>query len=346
MAAAGRLVRRARRRAAARRRRPSGSTPRGASSQLAGGERLRYDDLLIATGAEPGGCRRSPRFANVQTLRTLEDAVRLRAVLSAGAAAHRRRRRADRPRGRRERPPDRRSAVDVVEAAPVPMRGLPRSRGALAALRRSALHRGRSARGSSRRAETGLGGRHSAGPLRRAPPGHRVEELVLADGSRVGHATMLVEAVGVRPATGWLAGRGSTRAACATGEGGRTALPHVYAAGDAAHVTRSGRHSREAAAPPRAGAGVARALLGLARRARRRRLVLERPARHAPAAASATRRRRGRVSHGDAAGRGFEIVHRREGRVSAVLLAGRSAADLRAARRRVTPAPELERSAA
>ena len=48
----------------------------------------------------------------------------------------------------------------------------------------------------------------------------------------------------------------------------------------------------------------------------------------------------------DAEGRGFEAVYRREGRVSAVLLAGRSAADLRAARRRLSPAPELERSAA
>jgi hypothetical protein len=44
--------------------------------------------------------------------------------------------------------------------------------------------------------------------------------------------------------------------------------------------------------------------------------------------------------------RRFEAVYRREGRVSAVLLAGRSAADLRAARRRLSPTPELERSAA
>jgi len=48
----------------------------------------------------------------------------------------------------------------------------------------------------------------------------------------------------------------------------------------------------------------------------------------------------------DADGRGFEAVYRRGGAVSAVLLAGRSAADLRAARRRLSPAPELERSAA
>ena len=48
----------------------------------------------------------------------------------------------------------------------------------------------------------------------------------------------------------------------------------------------------------------------------------------------------------DAEGRGFEAVYRREGRISAVLLAGRSAADLRAARRLLTPEPQLERSAA
>jgi hypothetical protein len=43
---------------------------------------------------------------------------------------------------------------------------------------------------------------------------------------------------------------------------------------------------------------------------------------------------------------GFEAVYRRAGAVTAVLLAGRSAADLRAARRRLSPAPELVRSAA
>lgn len=48
----------------------------------------------------------------------------------------------------------------------------------------------------------------------------------------------------------------------------------------------------------------------------------------------------------DAEGRGFEAVYRRGGAISAVLLAGRSAADLRAARRRLSPTPELERSAA
>jgi 3-phenylpropionate/trans-cinnamate dioxygenase ferredoxin reductase component len=51
---------------------------------LAGGERVRYDDLLIATGA---GARELPPMAgygNVQTLRTLADAERLREVLAGG----------------------------------------------------------------------------------------------------------------------------------------------------------------------------------------------------------------------------------------------------------------------
>jgi 3-phenylpropionate/trans-cinnamate dioxygenase ferredoxin reductase subunit len=48
----------------------------------------------------------------------------------------------------------------------------------------------------------------------------------------------------------------------------------------------------------------------------------------------------------DAEGRGFEAVYRQDGRVTAVLLAGRPASALRAARRLLSPTPELERSAA
>ena len=118
----------------------------------------------------------------------------------------------------------------------------------------------------------------------------------------------------------------------------RTGLPHVYAAGD---VTGGGHW--EAAA--RQGAGVARALLGRS------------PAPPAPPSFWSDQlglrlqcvgdaRRRPRQIAADAEGRGFEAVYRRDGRVSAVLLAGRSAADLRAARRRLTPEPQLERSAA
>ena len=46
--------------------------------ELAGGERVRYDDLLIATGARPLMLPALAGFANVQALRTLADARRLR----------------------------------------------------------------------------------------------------------------------------------------------------------------------------------------------------------------------------------------------------------------------------
>ena len=154
---------------------------------------------------------------------------------------------------------------------------------------------------------------------------------MLADGSRIATDHVVV-AVGVRPEAGGWTGRASQL------RGIRTALPHVYAAGD---VTGGGHW--EAAA--RQGAAVARALLGLApappappsfwsdQLGLRLQCVGE------PAGARAT-------IAADPEGRGFEAVYRREGRISAVLLAGRSAADLRAARRLLTPEPQLERSAA
>ena len=224
---------------------------------------------------------------------------------------------------------------------------LPRRVGERRALRRAAPTRAAFERGASRRrlgrhlrrgpssaASGGLQRRpSSAAPSARPPqrgpsPGGRsargrVEELVLADGTRVA-TDHVVEAVGVRPASAWFAGAALD--------------PHVYLAGD---VTGSGHW--EAAA--RQGAGVARALLGLP------------PAPPAPASFWSDQLGLRLQCVGDPAGaraelavdaegRGFEAVYRRGGRVSAVLLAGRSAADLRAARRRLSPTPELERSAA
>jgi len=159
----------------------------------------------------------------------------------------------------------------------------------------------------------------------------RVQELVLTDGSRIATDHVVV-AVGVRPATEWLDASGLEL------RGIHTALPHVYAAGD---VTGGGHW--EAAA--RQGAGVARALLGLDpappappsfwsdQLGLRLQCVGEPAGAHATIAA-------------DAEGRGFEAVYHRDGRVSAVLLADRTPADLRAARRLLTPEPKLERSAA
>jgi len=294
------------------------------SVELAGGEQLRYDDLLIATGSRPVVLPALAGFANVQTVRTAEDAARLRAALLAGAAltvvgggliglevASSARRLG--------------AAVTVVEAAPLPLAGL---LGREVGARLAAWHR-----------EDGADLRLGA-PLESARGSDsRLEELVLADGSRIATDHVVV-AVGVRPAAEWLAGSGLDPRGVATADDGRTALPGVYAAGD---VTGGGHW--EAAA--RQGAAVARALLGLAPAPPAPpsfwsdQLGLRLQCVGAPAGAHVT-------VDADAEGRGLEAVYRRDGRVSAVLLAGRSAAEVRAARRRLTPTPEpqLERSAA
>jgi 3-phenylpropionate/trans-cinnamate dioxygenase ferredoxin reductase component len=192
---------------------------------LADGERLRYDDLLIATGSEPVRLPALAGYANVQALRTFEDAARLRAALEAGArlsvvgggliglevASSARRLGAE---------------VTVIEAAPSLLPRLGPSVGSwLAALHRAdgaVLHLG----GGLAAARGGTAG---------------IEELVLASGTRVA-TDHVVEAVGVRRCSGWFAG-------AALG-------PHVFLAGD---VTGGGHWDAAA----RQGAGVARALLGL-----------------------------------------------------------------------------------
>ena len=299
--------------------------------ELAGGERLRYDDLLIATGSEPVRLPALADFANVQALRTFDDAQRLRAGLSPGArlsvvgggliglevASSARRIGVE---------------VTVIEAAPQLLPRLGPAVGArLAALHREdgvALHLGaplKSVRG-------GTAGIDEEDPC--ALGGARAEELVLSDGTRVA-TDHVVEAVGVRPAVGWLAGSGLDPRGVPAG---RTPLPRVFAAGD---VTGGGHWDAAA----RKGAGVARALLGLP------------PAPPAPPSFWSDQLGLRLQCVGepvgaraelavDADGRGFEAVYRSGGAVGAVLLAGRSAADLRAARRRLSPAPELERSAA
>ena len=289
--------------------------PGARTVELAGGERLPYDRLLIATGASPVMLPMLAGFANVQALRTRADARRLRSALRAGAAVTvvgggltglevaSSARRLGAP-------------VTVVEAAPLPLAGL---LGREVGLRLAAWHR-------EDGADLRLGAAVAA-----AGGGDRVEELVLANGARVATDHVVV-AVGVRPAAEWLDGSGLEL------RGIRTALPGVFAAGD---VTGGGHW--EAAA--RQGAGVARALLGLP------------PAPPAPASfwtdqlglrlqcVGEPAGARAAIA-GEADGRGFEAVYRRDGRVSAVLLAGRSAADLRAARRLLTPEPQLERNAA
>jgi len=222
--------------------------------------------------------------------------------------------------GERVPPRDRRHRI---EAAPRPLSGIlgPRAAAWLTALHRS--------RGVVVRTGTTVARVHGNAS---------VEALELSDGTRVACAHVLV-GVGVRPATRWLAGSGLDPAGVLVDEAGRTALPGVFAAGDAAcrPDPRTGRpvaggHWESAS---REGAAVAAALLG-------------RPARPAGPPSFWSDQHGIRLqcvgdprdaeevlAHGDLAGDCFELDHLRDGRITAVLLAGRPPSALRAARARL-----------
>jgi len=323
---------------------------------LADGSRLPYDQLLIACGATPRELPALGGFANVQALRTLADAARLASALAGGgplavvgagligleAAATAARMGVE---------------VTVIEAAPRPLAGIlgPRAAAWLTALHRAcgvvvrtgttvaAAREGRAGAWAGRAVAPEESGatnvRRLAEPEESGATRVRhVEALELSDGTRVACAHVLV-GVGVRPATGWLAGSGLDPAGVLVDEAGRTALPGVFAAGDAAcrPDPRTGRpvaggHWESAS---REGAAVAAALLG-------------RPARPAGPPSFWSDQHGIRLqcvgdprdaeevlAHGDLAGDCFELDHLRDGRITAVLLAGRPPSALRAARARL-----------
>jgi NADPH-dependent 2,4-dienoyl-CoA reductase/sulfur reductase-like enzyme len=179
----------------------------------AGGTTIRYDALVIATGAT------ARRLPGARALRTAEDAVAVRAALDRGArtvvigagfigseVAS-----AARKRG---------LPVTIVEAEAVP---LVRAVGALAGAALAGLHH---AAGTGLRLATEVTGVADDG-------------VVLATGE-VLPADLVVAGIGAVPATGWLEGSGLTLherdrgvvcdATLAAGP------PGVYAAGDVAHV--------------------------------------------------------------------------------------------------------------
>ena len=216
---------------------------------LGAGAPLPYEGLVIATGGEP---RRLPFLAgaNVHELRTLADLRRLRRDLVAGArlaivgAGF---------IGQEVAATARALGVEVtvVEALPVPLEPIVGPR-----LGRwfAELHREEGVRILAGAAlESARGG------------GDRVEELVLAGGRRIACDTVLV-GIGTVPATGWLQGSGLASAGVPVDVAGRTAIPGVFAAGDAclAFEPRRRAHLRsehwDAAAWQ--GAAVAKAILG------------------------------------------------------------------------------------
>jgi 3-phenylpropionate/trans-cinnamate dioxygenase ferredoxin reductase component len=282
---------------------------------LADGERLRYQTLLIATGAR---ARSLPGVPRAQVLRSSFDGERLRSALQAGgplavvgagligleAAAAARALGVD---------------VTVIEAAPRPLAGI---LGPRAGAWVTALHR---AEGVVLR--TGVTVERDLG-----------DALELADGTRVECAHVLA-GIGVAPAADWLAGSGLAPTGVPVDAAGRTGLPGVYAAGD---VTGSGHW--EAAA--RGGAAVAGALLGRADRdpgpasfwSDQHGVRLQ--------CVGDPRGAAEHVTHGDLAAREFELDHHLDGRTTAVLLAGRPPSALRAARARLDIIDTITRRAA
>ncbi len=188
------------------------------SLELEGGERIRYDGLVIATGARPRSLAGTPDLEGIHLLRTLDDSLAIRReleknprVLVVGAgfigaevAA------SCRMRG---------LEVTVVEPLPVPMlRGLGVAMGEVCA----ELHR---SHGVDLRC--GLSVEVFEGA-------QRIERVRLSDGS-VLDADLVVVGIGVTPETGWLASSGLALedgvvcdATCAT------RAPDVVAAGDVA----------------------------------------------------------------------------------------------------------------
>jgi 3-phenylpropionate/trans-cinnamate dioxygenase ferredoxin reductase subunit len=225
----------------------------GRRVSLADGAELAYDELIVATGSR---ARRLPTLVgrpNVHVLRTFADAVRLRAALVPGArlaivgagfvgqevAATARRLGAD---------------VTLIEATATPLAHvLPGSLGAWFA----ELHRDEGVR-----VELGV----AVAEALPAVAGAAVRELVLADGRSIAADAVLV-AVGVAPETRWLAGSPLEGDGVPVDAGGRTVVPHVYAAGDVARPLDGATGARlrcehwEPAA--RLGAAAARSILGL-----------------------------------------------------------------------------------
>ena len=158
---------------------------------LEDGQRLRFDGLVIATGASPRHLPATPPLAGIHVLRTLDDCLRLRAelersprvaVVGAGFIG------AEVAATCRQRGLE----VTLLETLPVPLgSALPREIGeTLAAIHRDAgvtLHCGVRVAGFTGEA--------------------RVEGVLLEGGSRVA-ADVVVVGIGVTPETRWLAGSG------------------------------------------------------------------------------------------------------------------------------------------
>ncbi len=197
--------------------------------QLASGESIAFDGLVIATGASPRRLPNQPALDGVFVLRTLDDALAIRAALAgsprvavvgggfigAEVAASCRQRGLD---------------VTLIEALGNPLElALGAELGALFA----ALHRDHGvqlATGAPVAALEPAGGA-AAGPL--SHKAGRVERVRLADGRTIA-ADVVVVGIGVRPETDWLEGSGLTLRDGVVCDARCQAAPGIVAAGDVA----------------------------------------------------------------------------------------------------------------
>ena len=277
---------------------------------LAGGGEAGYDTLLVATGARPLVPAPLRGFANVTTLRTIDDARALRAAFAAGG-----------PLvvvgagfiGQEVASAARTAGVPVtlVEGLAAPLQPL---LGDVLAGWLTDLHRAHAVEVVLGRMVVGVEGRG------------RAERVVLDDGRRLECAHVVV-GVGVRPDIAWTAGNGLGDHGIRVDGCGRSAVDGVFAAGDAAAAfdPALGAHVPGAhwEAAGHQGAAAARAMLGGAATAAHGpsfwsdlydvRLQL---LGHAGLADAAT-------VDGDLAARDFRVTYTRGGAPVAVLLANR-----------------------
>lgn len=189
---------------------------------VGGGERIGFDGLIIATGTAPRAMPGAPSLAGLHLLRTLDDALAIRAALERG------------PRvavigagfiGAEVAASCRARGLDVALVDPQPA-PLALALGADMARVCAELHR-----------DGGVELRFGVG-VRAIEGQHRVERVTLTDGSRL-DTDLVIVGIGVTPVTDWLADSGldltdgvACDATCATG------VPGVMAAGDVARAVR------------------------------------------------------------------------------------------------------------
>jgi NADPH-dependent 2,4-dienoyl-CoA reductase/sulfur reductase-like enzyme len=185
---------------------------------LLGEREVGYDALVIATGSELRTLPGSGHLEGVYGLRTLDDALAIRAALDRGArtvvigagfigsevASSARKRGVD---------------VTVIESLPTP---LVRPTGSVMGAAIAALHE---RNGTSLLCGTGVRALEGDG---------RVERVILDDGSII-EADLVVVGIGVTPSTSWLEGSGlALDNGVVCDETLFTGTPGVYAAGDVA----------------------------------------------------------------------------------------------------------------